>query len=118
MHGLTFCTRDELQAYDPDSVARHGTAQHFSVLCTSPVNCSHLWRKCASHKIKVVLALRFMPHIIPSHAIIPQVIMAKVYIAIAQQHGDSKMAKELKARLKESIKSVGEATTDAELAPK
>ena len=60
-----------------------------------------------------------IPHHIPPYHVIPyQVIMAKVYIAIAQQHGDSKMAKELKARLKESVKSVGEATTDAELAPK
>lgn len=45
-----------------------------------------------------------------------QLIMARAYMAIAQQHGDSKLAKELKNRIKDSTKSLGEATTDAELA--
>ncbi|CAI5981005.1 unnamed protein product [Closterium sp. NIES-65] len=45
-----------------------------------------------------------------------QLIMARAYMAIAQQHGDSKLSKELKNRMKDSTKSLGEATTDAELA--
>lgn len=47
-----------------------------------------------------------------------QLIMARAYASIASQSGNSKLAKELKARLKESIKSLGDAEKDTDLAHK
>lgn len=44
-----------------------------------------------------------------------QLIMARAYLSLAQQDGDSKMARELKVRLKDNTKSLAEATEDSEL---
>eukprot|EP00271_Cylindrocystis_brebissonii_P017944 TRINITY_DN488_c0_g1_i1.p1 TRINITY_DN488_c0_g1~~TRINITY_DN488_c0_g1_i1.p1 ORF type:complete len:771 (+),score=188.96 TRINITY_DN488_c0_g1_i1:562-2874(+) len=46
-----------------------------------------------------------------------QLIMARAYMALAQQHDQDRLAKELKLKVKESMKAVGEATMDSELHP-
>lgn len=44
-----------------------------------------------------------------------QLIMARGYLALAQQQGDRKLAKELRNKFKEGMRAVGDASTDAEL---
>lgn len=47
-----------------------------------------------------------------------QLIMARAYASIAVQSGNTKLGKELKARIKDSSKALGEAERDTDLARK
>ena len=44
-----------------------------------------------------------------------QVIMARGYMAIAAQHNDGALVRDLKSQLKDSQKALGEASSDTEL---